>query len=194
MHERSGANRTLASGESCGPHALADVRASSPQIREAPYHRDVVAAVVSRTHRLQVVTLTALLAVVWLALAPRTPDLAAAVYRTGLFAREGFQLYDAAWYGGHHLLGYSLVFPELAAVIGARPTGVLAAIVSTFLFERLAVGWWGPRGRAAAACYALAVIGDLMIGRLTFSLGVAVGLGSLLALQRGRPRLAAALA
>jgi hypothetical protein len=66
--------------------------------------------------------------------------LAAAVYRSSLFARNGFQLRDNAWYGGHHLIGYSIVFPALASAIGVRLTGVLAAVVSTVLFERLAAG------------------------------------------------------
>jgi hypothetical protein len=80
------------------------------------------------------------LALLWLGLGPRPPDLAAAVYRSSLFARNGFQLRDNAWYGGHHLIGYSIVFPALASAIGVRLTGVLAAVVSTVLFERLAAG------------------------------------------------------
>ena len=41
--------------------------------------------------------LAAALAVVWLLIGPATPDLAAAVYRAGLFQREGFTLFNANW-------------------------------------------------------------------------------------------------
>jgi hypothetical protein len=71
---------------------------------------------------------------------------------------------------------------------------VLAAVASTVLFERLAAGWWGAASRPAAAWFAVATLADLLIGRLTFGLGVSIGLGALLALQRGRPGLAIALA
>ena len=131
----------------------------------------------------------------WLALAPRTPDLAAQVYRVGLFSREGFAVYDGNWYGGHHLLGYSLLFPPLAVMLGARIVGAIAAIASALLFERLARAHFGERrARLGAIWFAAATATDLLIGRLTYGLGVAIGLAALLALQRGRPRLAALLA
>jgi hypothetical protein len=153
-----------------------------------------VAAAASASRRLPPAAIALALALLWLVLGPRTPDLAAAVYRSSLFARDGFQLWDNAWYGGHHLLGYSIVFPALGSTIGVRLTGMLAAVVSTVLFERLAAGWWGAASRPAAAWFAVATLADLLIGRLTFGLGVSVGLGALLALQRGRPALAVALA
>src|SRR4051794_4782826 len=52
-------------------------------------------------------TLTAALAVVYLILAPSSPDLAAASYRSYLFAHGSSMLWDNSWYGGHHLLAYS---------------------------------------------------------------------------------------
>ncbi len=48
-------------------------------------------------------TVTTVLALLWLAFAPRTPDLAAQVYRTTLFAREGSEIWDDFWFSGHHL-------------------------------------------------------------------------------------------
>jgi hypothetical protein len=153
-----------------------------------------VAAAASASRRLPPAAIALALALVWLLLGPRTPDLAAAVYRSSLFARDGFQLWDNAWYGGHHLLGYSIVFPAIGSAIGVRVTGGVAAVVSTVLFERLAAGWWGPASRPAAAWFAVASLADLLIGRLTFGLGVTVGLGALLALQRQRRGVAVALA
>jgi len=140
-------------------------------------------------------TVAAGLALLWLAVAPRTPDLAAQVYRTTLFAREGFEVWDDFWFAGHHLPAYSLLYPPLGALIGPRTVGVLAAVACTVLFDRLARTHFGAeRTRWATLWFAVASIADLLIGRLTFSLGIAIGLGALLALQRERPRIAVALA
>ena len=49
--------------------------------------------------------LAAILAAAWLAFAPATPDLAAQVYRTELFEREGWTTFDLSWYGVHHMPG-----------------------------------------------------------------------------------------
>lgn len=133
-------------------------------------------------------------ALLWLIAAPPTPDLAAAVYRAGLFARDGLQLYDSAWFGGHHLPGYSVVAPALEDLFGVRPTGVVAAVTSALLFDRLATHHWGARARPAVLWFAAATVADLMIGRITFGIGVAFGLGSLLALQRGRAEIAVGMA
>jgi|GEM_PF-6572116 len=51
----------------------------------------------------------------WAALQPPTADLAAQVYRAGLFERTGRILWDNNWFGGHHLPGYSLLTPWLWA-------------------------------------------------------------------------------
>jgi hypothetical protein len=130
----------------------------------------------------------------WLLLAPPTPDLAAQVYRAHLFDRIGFAVWDASWYGGHHMPGYSLLFPPLGALLGARAVGALAAVASVVVFERLLSGRFSPRAvRLATLWLAVAVTCDLLIGRITFSLGVPFGLGAALALEKGRPTLAAAL-
>ncbi len=129
----------------------------------------------------------------WLLLAPRSPDFAAQTYRAALFERFGFTIWDNNWYGGHHLPGYSLVFPWLALLLGIRLAGALAVLVSTFAFERIALGVYGPRARWGAACFALAAAGDLWIGRVTFALGVTFAVLAVLALVRERPWLAVVL-
>jgi hypothetical protein len=129
----------------------------------------------------------------WLVLAPRSPDLAAQTYRATLFEHFGFTLWDDNWYAGHHLPGYSLVFPWLALLVGMRLVGALAVLVSTFAFERIALNVYGPRARWGAACFALAAAGDVWIGRLTFALGVAFAALAVLALVRERPWLAGVL-
>jgi hypothetical protein len=71
---------------------------------------------------------TAALIGVWLAVDPRTPDLAAQVYRVGLFDRVGFAVWDTHWYAGHGVLGYSLIYPPLASLLGMRVLGALCVL------------------------------------------------------------------
>jgi len=138
--------------------------------------------------------LAAALALAWLAFGPDTPDLAAQVYRAGLFEREGFTLVNLNWYGGHHTPAYSILFPPLAALLGVRVVGVLAAVASALLFERIARRHFGARAaRLGALWFAVGTVTDLLIGRLTFALGLTVALGAVYALQRGRRRLGLAL-
>ena len=131
--------------------------------------------------------IAAVLALLWVALAPPTPDMAAQVYRSTLFGSHGYEIYDSSWYGGHNLLGYSLVFPPIGALLGPRLVGALAVTVSVVCFSLLLRGRFTPTAiRVATIWFALAAIGDLMIGRITFSLGIAIGLAAILAWDRSR--------
>src|SRR5918912_2851325 len=85
------------------------------------------------------------LAVAYVVIAPPSADLAAQLYRVQLFERHGFTLWDNAWYGGHHMPGYSVLFPPLAALLGARVVGALSAVAAAWLFERLVDGFDGAR-------------------------------------------------
>ncbi len=128
--------------------------------------------------------LAAALLAIWLIAEPRTPDLAAQAYRVGLFDHVGFALWDARWYAGHDLPGYSLLFPPLASLLGLRLLATLSALASAALFERLALSVFGSSARWGAVWFALAAVGDVWIGRVTFALGVAFALGAVLALRR----------
>ncbi|HMD52433.1 MAG TPA: hypothetical protein VKG62_06930 [Solirubrobacteraceae bacterium] len=135
----------------------------------------------------------ALLAV-WLIVAPRTPDLAAQVYRVDLFRSLGPAIWDEHWYAGHGLPGYSLLFPPLGSFLGVRLVGALAVLVSVLLFDRIARALFGSSARWPTACFAVAAVGDLWIGRIAFALGVSFALAAALALVRDRPVPAAVLA
>ncbi len=128
----------------------------------------------------------AVLVVAWLVVAPRSPDLAAQTYRAWLFESSGFSIWDNNWYGGHHLPGYSLVFPWLALLLGIKAVGAVAVLVSTFAFERVALRVYGEGARWGAVCFALAAAGDLWIGRVTFALGVTFAVLAVWALVSGR--------
>ncbi|HEV3048648.1 MAG TPA: N,N-dimethylformamidase beta subunit family domain-containing protein [Solirubrobacteraceae bacterium] len=130
----------------------------------------------------------------WLALDPHTPDLAAQVYRVSLFRQVGFAVWDDNWYAGHALPGYSLLYPPLAAALGMRLLGALCVIASSLLFRALVRPVYGAGARWAVAWFALAALGDVWIGRLTFALGVPLALAAALAFARGRRVPAAALA
>jgi hypothetical protein len=121
----------------------------------------------------------------WLIWRPPSPDLAGQVYRARLFSTVGFSLWDNAWYGGHYLPGYSLIFPPLASLIGVHWTGVAAVTCSVLLFARIAARLPGFRVRPATILFALSATGDLFIGRVTFALGVTFGLASVLLGLRG---------
>jgi hypothetical protein len=141
------------------------------------------------------VTFTAALVAVWLVVDPRTPDLAAQVYRVGLFHQLGFAVWDEHWYAGHSLPGYSLLYPPLASLLGVRVLGALCVLASTVLFARLVSWAYGEApARWSAAWFAVAALGDVWTGRMTFALGVSLALAAGLALMRERWLWAAALA
>jgi hypothetical protein len=140
------------------------------------------------------VAVAAVLLAVWLIADPRTPDLAAAVYRLGLFDHLGLAVWDEHWYAGHHLPGYSLLFAPLASLLGLRVLSALSALVSATLFERLTLSVYGRAARWGAAWFAVAAVGDVWIGRVAFALGVSLAVAAVLALFRGRSIAAAALA
>ncbi len=124
----------------------------------------------------------------------RTGDLAAHLYRADLFGREGFTIWNGNWYGGHHTPAYSVLFPPLAHYLTPQVAGAIAAVVAAALFEPLARSQFGDRAKWGALWFGVAVGVTLFTGRLPFLFGVAVGLGALLALQRGRLAIAAVLA
>ena len=136
---------------------------------------------------LPVVLLSAVLAAVLLALDPHVHDMAAQVFRTELFERTGFSLWNGSWYGGHYVLTYSVLFPPLAALFGARFVGAASVVASAYLFDRLVRDRWGEQARPASLWYGVGAVTMLASGRLSFALGVALALAALRALQCGRP-------
>lgn len=135
----------------------------------------------------------AALAVAYLVLDPPSADLAAQMYRSELFEREGFVLWDNAWYSGHHMPGYSVLFPPLGALLGPRLVGAVSAVAAAALFERIAAEHFGERARVGALWFGAATAVNLVTGRLAFALGMAVALGAVLAATRAAAARAAGL-
>ncbi len=151
-------------------------------------------SVPERAWRLAPLAAAALAAGIYLMLAPKTGDLPAHVFRAKLFGRDGFGVWNGNWYGGHHTPGYSLLFPPIAWLLGPAVAGALAALAATALFEPLARAHFGERARFGALWFGAGTACMLLNAQLPFVMGVAIGLGSLLALQRGRPIIAVGLA
>ena len=121
--------------------------------------------------------------------APPSSDLAAAAYRSELFSRVGFTLWDNSWYGGHHLPAYSLLAPALGALIGPQLLAALSMTAATALFAALIDGRFPARAtRVAGLLFAIGASISLLSNRVPFDLGLAIALGSLLAAQRERAR------
>ncbi len=136
-------------------------------------------------------TITAGMAVLYLAFAPASSDLAAADYRSDLFARAGFTLWDNSWYGGHHLPAYSILAPALGALVGTQLLSAISMVIATALFSALIEGRFPARAtRVAGAWFAVGAGLALLSNRIPFDLGLAIGLGALLAAARGRFALA----
>ncbi|MCW3024962.1 MAG: hypothetical protein JWM29_394 [Solirubrobacterales bacterium] len=140
-------------------------------------------------------TITAALGLIYLILTPASSDLAAAAYRSDLFARVGFTLWDNSWYGGHHLPAYSLLAPGLGAAIGAPLLTAISMTGAAALFALLIDSRFRARAtRVASIWFALGAAIGLLSSRVPFDLGLALGLGALVLAQRRHPGWALALA
>ncbi len=129
----------------------------------------------------------AVLGVVYLLAHPATADMAAHDYRTWLFQKEGLTVWNAQWYGGHHVLGYSLLFSPLAAQATPALVGVASAVLAVAAFVPLARGAAATPSAAAAASwlFAAGVLSNLAIGRMPFLLGVALAMAAWWCERRG---------
>lgn len=137
------------------------------------------------------------LATVYLIVSPPAGDLAAATYRSDLFARVGFSTWDTGWYAAHGywLPGYSLLSPALGALLGVRVLLALSALAASALFGLITERLFPPgAARVSAGVFALGVCVGMLSGRVPYNLGFAIGLGSVLALMRGRLAVALVLA
>lgn len=132
------------------------------------------------------IALAALLAAIYVVWSPPSIDLAAGEYRSWLFGQEGLALWDNQWYGGHHLLGYSLLLPPLGHLLGPQLLGALCTTAAAALFALLARRRFGDAALLGALWFAAGSATILLSGRLAFGLGLVPALGALLALAYGR--------
>lgn len=138
--------------------------------------------------------LTAILCGVVIAIGQRGPDLPAQAYRVFLVRHHGLVAYDTHWYAGHPLPGYSLLFPPLAAFLGARLVGAFACVAGTAVFARLLRGRARTGDDVAIIWFAVISVVDLIVGRLPFALGLTFGIAALVAVKERHRWWALALA
>jgi hypothetical protein len=132
-------------------------------------------------------TLATPLAIAYLVWQPPAADLAAAIYRSELFARAGYVLEDGGWYAAHphYVIGYSLLSPPLSALIGVQLLMVVSVLVACGLFGLIAERVFGrAAARAAAVVFAFGMSVELLSGRVPYDLGLAIGLGAVLVAMR----------
>src|SRR3954469_20363865 len=139
-------------------------------------------------HPLAPVLGCALVCVVYLLAQPATADMAAHSYRAWLFQHEGLTVWNAQWYGGHHVLGYSLLFAPLAAVAGPALIGVAAAVAAVAIFTALARGAARDvtSGAVATWLFTAGVLSNVLIGRMPFLLGIALAVAAWWCTRRNR--------
>jgi len=131
------------------------------------------------------------LAAIYVVIKPRSPDLAAHIFRSDLFGREGFTIWNGQWYGGHHTPAYSVLSPPIGWLLGPQLMGALSAVVATVCFTEIARRHFGAHAaRLGTIWFAVGSATLLFTNRLPFALGVAFGMAAVLALQRRRPILA----
>jgi hypothetical protein len=123
-----------------------------------------------------VVTVAVGLAGLWLAAPPMGTDLSAQVARADFFAGSGWAPVDFRWYGGVLPFGYSLLTPPVLAWFGPRPVGAAAAVVSTLALLALLRRTGARRPVLGAVLGAVCFTGNLVSGRVTFAVGIALAL------------------
>jgi hypothetical protein len=131
-------------------------------------------------HPLAPVLVAAGAGVIVLLAAPATADMSAHTFRTWLWESQGSVLWNAQWYGGHHAAGYSLLFPPLAGLVGARAVGVIAGVAAVWVFGWLVAGAARTpvAGALASWLFASGIVTNVVIGRMPFTLGVACAIGA----------------
>jgi hypothetical protein len=127
------------------------------------------------------VGLAAALCAVWLLLPPTGSDLSAQVAHADFAGKYLSHPMNLQWFGGTSWLGYSIIVPPLMAVIGVQAVGVIATVASSGLLGLLMTRCRVLRPRAGAAVGALCLVGNLVVGRLTFAVGLTLALATVVA-------------
>jgi hypothetical protein len=134
------------------------------------------------------------IAAVLLWVGPPGVDLAAHAYQRTLLVNHGFVLWNNFWYAGRYsFVTYSFIYYPLAALLGIKALAVATISAASLAFTLLVWREWGPIGRVSSRTFAVLWAGIALSAAFPFALGVALGLLSLTAVQRGRLRLFAVL-
>ncbi|HEX4015715.1 MAG TPA: hypothetical protein VHX15_03175 [Frankiaceae bacterium] len=115
-------------------------------------------------------------------------DTPAEAYRVWLFHHFGFTIWNTQWYGGHTVLGYSVLFPPLAGFLGSGTVGLGACTLTAFWATQLIRRETGRQHRLALLAFSAAVVENLVVGRMAFAVGLAFAVLALLQVSMQRPK------
>ncbi len=125
--------------------------------------------------------LAVILAVGYICWVPPVPDLAAQTARADT---AGAAIYWTGWFGGVHTPGYSVLVPPLMHLFSVSFVGAVATVIAAAIFPGLLSG--AKRPLLASLAFAVLIAANLLAGRITFAVGVALALGGLRLLAAGR--------
>ena len=129
--------------------------------------------------------------VAYLIAPPQVPDLSAQVARAEVVQRVGLTVWWQGWFGGLHLPTYSALSPLLMSMLTPPLTGVLSAVASAVAMARLLRSSLHPT--AGMAAFLVTDIANLVNGRITFGIGLALGLWCLASFHQAPARSRAAI-
>jgi hypothetical protein len=131
--------------------------------------------------------LAAALAAAITKLGPPGTDLAAHVYQRDLFIEHGYSLWNNFWYAGRYtFVTYSLLYYPLAAVLGIKLLAVASVAAGSGAFTTLVEREWGAAGRWPARLFAVVWAASVVTAAFPYTLGLALALLALVALQARR--------
>ncbi|MFJ8190573.1 hypothetical protein ACIQ8D_12485 [Streptomyces sp. NPDC096094] len=119
-----------------------------------------------------------LYAVWWVFLATGGGDLAAQEAWADFVSRHGGSAYGLFWYGGTHIVNYSVISPYLMAALGVRTVTVVSGLAASWLAAVLIMRTGVRRPLWPVLLASLGLWCNVASGRTTFALGVAFGLAA----------------
>ncbi|MFI5491891.1 hypothetical protein ACIA1L_05140, partial [Actinoplanes sp. NPDC051859] len=119
------------------------------------------------------------LSIAFLLAPPMGTDLAAQQARADFFAEHGTAPVDFGWYGGVAQFGYSLLTAPLGSLVGMRLLGAVAAVASSLAFLLLLWRTSARRPLLGGVLGAVVFAANLVSGRITFAVGLALAVAAL---------------
>lgn len=117
-----------------------------------------------------------LLTVGFLSLPLAGTDLSAQVARGHFFDEHGFVPIDFRWYGGVYPFGYSAFTGPANAIFGSRGVGAISCVISAVAFTWLLAQVGARRPLIGGVLGAITGVFNLVSGRTTFAMGIALGM------------------
>jgi hypothetical protein len=120
---------------------------------------------------------------------PPGNDLAAHLYQRALFIEHGYVLWNNFWYAGRYsFVTYSLLYYPLAALLGIKVLALASVATAALAFAVVVGREWGPAARWSSRTFGVLWAGTVLSAAFPFSLGAALALLALWALQQGHRR------